>query len=143
MYSILKTTHSYFAYVAFAAIIIALLLAIASKLSNKPYSASNLKTAMFGMIASHLQLLIGLVLYFVSPNGFQNLSGATMKDSFSRLLAVEHPFINILAIVFITIGFNKAKKAMASGNANMKVVVFYGLGLLLLLSRVPWSQWLG
>ncbi|MBK9564589.1 MAG: hypothetical protein IPO37_05230 [Saprospiraceae bacterium] len=142
MYNFLKSSHSYFAYVAFAAIIIALLIAIFSMINKKSYSGSNLKTAMFGMIACHIQLLFGLVLYFVSPYGFQNLSGETMKDSFSRLLAVEHPFVNILAIIIITIGFNKAKKAMASGTGNKAILIYYGIGLLLLLSRVPWSQWL-
>ncbi|MEY3422756.1 MAG: hypothetical protein RIR48_3085 [Bacteroidota bacterium] len=143
MYNFLKTSHSYFAYVAFAAIIVALVLAILSLVKNKPFSGANLKTAMFGMIASHLQLVFGLVLYFVSPYGFKNLSGETMKDSLSRLLAVEHPFINILAIIIITIGFGKAKKAMSSGTSNKTVLIYYGIGFVLLLSRVPWSQWLG
>lgn len=143
MYSFIKIAHSYFAYIAFGAIIIALIIALLKLLNNKPYSGSNLKTAMFGMIATHIQLLLGLVLYFVSPYGIKNLSGDAMKDAFSRLLAVEHPFINIIAIIIITIGFNKAKKAMTSGTSHKKVLIFYSIGLILLLSRVPCAQWLG
>lgn len=142
MYNIIKSAHSYFAYVAFIAIVIALIIAVLSVIKSKPLTTSNLKTSMFAMIACHIQLLFGLYLYIVSPYGLKNLSGDTMKDSFARLLAVEHPFINIIAIVLITIGFNKAKKAMASGTSNKKILIYYGLGLVLLLSRVPWTQWL-
>ena len=49
------------------------------------------------MILAHIQLLVGIVLYFLSPLGFSNLSGEAMGDSMSRLYALEHPLINILA----------------------------------------------
>jgi hypothetical protein len=142
MYSILKTSHSHLAWVALAIIIISILVAAVSKFSNKSFSASHLKIALFGLILAHIQLLIGLALYFTSPFGLSNLSCATMKDSFARLLAVEHPFTNIIAIVLITIGYSKAKKAMGTGKAASSVLIFYSIGLLLILSRIPWSVWL-
>lgn len=142
MYSIIKSAHSYFAWLAFAAIIIAVVIALSSILGKKPFSTANLKMALWGLIAGHIQLLVGLLLYFLSPNGFHNLSGATMKDSAARLLAVEHPFINILAIIVITIGYSKAKKAISLGTAGKTVLIYYGIGLVLILSRIPWSTWL-
>lgn len=58
-----------------------------------------------------------------------------------RLLAVEHPFINIIALVLITIGWSRHKKLMESERKFKTISIFYGLGLLLILSRIPWGQW--
>ena len=136
MYPFIKSIHSYFAWAALALIIIAIISTILTK--NKE-SVSYKKWAFFGLMAVHIQLLIGLTLYFLSPFGLDNLSGDSMKDSFTRLLAVEHPFTNIVAIILITIGYSQSKKA---DYGSKKIFIFYTIGLILLLSRVPWSTWL-
>lgn len=79
---------------------------------------------------------------YISQETFPGF-GAAMKNSHLRLLVVEHPLVNIIAIVLITIGWSKHKK-IAEGNAKFKpFAIFYTLGLILLLSRIPWSTWLG
>lgn len=64
-------------------------------------------------------------------------------SSAERLLALEHPFVGILAIILITIGWSKHKKQQTDKGTFGKIAFFYGFGLLLILSRLPWSQWLG
>ena len=64
-----------------------------------------------------------------------------MKDAALRLTSLEHPLINIIAIVLITIGWSKHKKATTSEAKFKSIAVFFGLGLLLILSRIPWSLW--
>jgi len=64
-----------------------------------------------------------------------------MKDAATRLLAVEHPIMMILAIVFITMGWSKHKKQVKSESKFKKFAVFYGLALLIILSRIPWKNW--
>lgn len=142
MYSIIQSSHSYFALVALAMIVFALITAALPMLSKKPFTATNLKIALWGLIAGHIQLLFGLLLYVLSPHGFNNISGATMKDPAARLLAVEHPIVNLLAIIIITIGYSKAKKVINFGNSGKTILIYYGMGLLLLLSRIPWNSWL-
>ena len=63
-------------------------------------------------------------------------------NSAARLLAVEHPFINIIAVVFITVGWSKHKKVLEGKRKFKTITIFYGLGLILILSRIPWAQWL-
>ena len=65
-----------------------------------------------------------------------------MKDSTLRLYALEHPLINIIAIVLITIGWSKHKKATDSKSKFKKFAIFYTLGLVLILSRLPWKVWM-
>ena len=142
MYSILKSSHSFLAYVALLALVVCVVMAASAFFGKKTWSASQFKIALFGLIAAHIQLLLGLLLYFTSPNGMSNLSGETMKDSFGRLLAVEHPLTNIIALIIITLGYSKAKKALDTVGAAKTVFIYYGIGLLLILSRIPWKVWL-
>ena len=110
MYDIIKNTHSYWAYLVLAVLIIAVINALFGIIGKKEYSAKDLRIALFGLIISHIQFLIGLILYFVSPYFEMWSHGGVMGDAAKRLYLVEHPAIHILAIVFITIGFSKHKK---------------------------------
>ena len=67
--------------------------------------------------------------------------GAVMGDSTMRLYLVEHPVTNILAVVLITIGWSMHKRQAESGKRFLRIGLFYLLGLVLLLSRIPWSEW--
>lgn len=142
MYTGLQHAHSGLAYLLLAALIFSIGYNLIAYLGKKPFTDGNRKIALIGFIASHIQLLIGLVLYFVSPLGSSNFSGANMKDSTSRLYMLEHPLTMIIAIVLITIGYSKAKKLQDSDQRYKKMLIFYTLGLILILSRIPWKAWL-
>jgi len=43
----------------------------------------------------------------------------------------------------ITMGFSKHKKQTTDKGKFKTLTIFYGLGLLFVLSRIPWSQWFG
>jgi hypothetical protein len=136
MYGYIQPLHSYLAWLALGLIVLSV---VAAMLSKSVFKDTYRKIAKFGLITVHIQLLLGLTLYFISPMGFSNLSGETMKDSFTRLLAVEHPLMNIIAIILITIGHSQSKKLE---DGSKKILIYYTLGLVLLLSRIPWSTWL-
>lgn len=146
MYSLLKNIHSYWAYLVLLILIIGILNAIAGKIKGKDFESKDLRLSLFGLIFSHIQLLIGLILYFVSP-WFSQWSDlgvkGVMNDAQARLYLVEHPFMNILAIVLITMGWSLHKRQSDPGKKFLRIALFYGLGLLLLLSRIPWDSWLG
>jgi hypothetical protein len=111
---------------------------------GKEFSTKDLRISLFGLIFSHIQLLIGLILYFVSPwfDQWAAIGMGVMKDAQARLYLVEHPITNILAIVLITIGWSMHKRQSESSKKFLRIILFYSLGLLLLLSRIPWSTWL-
>ncbi|MBT8253402.1 MAG: hypothetical protein HKN00_03840 [Flavobacteriaceae bacterium] len=141
MYTTLKYLHSYWAFMVLIVLIIAVVNAILSR--NKNYSEKSFRIALFGLIVSHIQLILGLVLYFLTPmfDLWNTMGGGVMKDANARLYLVEHPLVNIIAIVLITIGYSKHKKKEASDKKYKTILVFYGLGLIFLLSRVPWDVW--
>ena len=141
----MKMIHSYWAYLAVLLLIIAVINAIIGLTQNKEFKAKDLRIPLFTLIVMHIQLLIGLGWYFMSPwyKSLKELGmGEAMKDAALRLQAVEHPLMMILAIVFITIGWSKHKKQATDKGKFKTIAIFYGLALLFVLSRIPWQQWL-
>jgi len=145
MYQTIQFIHSYWAYLVVVVVVLATLNALYGHFSKKEYSYKDFRLSLFALIVMHLQLLIGLILYFVSPLGFKSIStngmGAVMKDSLLRLYAVEHISVMILAVVFITIGYSKHKKKLTSAPKFKMLAIFYTIALVLLVSRIPWAQW--
>lgn len=139
MYELLQKFHSGWAYLALILLVFALVNSALGTSSNKEFTAKDRKIALFGLIATHIQFLVGIILYFISPLG---LSGFNMKEAALRLTSMEHPLINLIAIALITIGWSKHKKVGTSLEKFKKIAIFYGIGLLLILSRIPWSTWL-
>ena len=141
---ILQIIHSYFAYAVLAILILAVLNAVSGLMGNKMFTLEkDYRISLFALILSHIQLVLGLILFFVSTNGLKAIQELGMggMNSAARLLAVEHPFINIIAIVLITIGWSRHKKFLEGKKKFKSIAIFYGLGLVLILSRIPWGQW--
>ncbi len=139
MYDFLQKFHSGWAYLALLVFIIAVVNSLIGLYSKKEFTAKDRKIAVFGLAAIHTQLLIGLILYFVSPRGFASLG--QMADKGIRLTSLEHPLINLIGITLITIGWMKHKKLTTSEAKFKTFSIYYGLGLILILSRIPWSLW--
>ena len=144
MYAILKTVHSYWAFLVIILLIGIVINSLIGRFSGKLFSSKDLRISLLGLIFSHIQLLIGFILYFVSPwfDQFSQLGMGIMKNAESRLYLIEHPLINILAIILITMGWSMHKRQSDSSKKFLRIALFYGLGLLFLLTRIPWNSWL-
>lgn len=139
----MKYIHSYWAYLVLAILIFTVVNAVIGLTQKKEFKDKDLRLGLFTLIVSHIQLLIGLAWYFMSPwyKALKADSAAVMGDKATRLLAVEHPIMMILAIVLITIGWSKHKKKTEDAAKFKTFVIFYGLALVVILSRIPWNNW--
>lgn len=139
----MKTIHSYWAYLVLTILIITVANAIIGLLKKKSFSDKDLRLGLFTLIFSHIQLLIGLGWYFSSPyfKALKANGSEVMGDAALRLLAIEHPIMMILATIIITIGWSKHKKKTEDHKKFKTFVIFYGIGLLPILSKIPWNQW--
>ena len=123
----LKTIHSYWAYLVLTVLIITVANAIYGLLKKKSFSDKDLRLGLFTLIFSHIQLLIGLGWYFSSPyyKALKANGSEVMGDAASRLLAIEHPVMMILATIIITIGWSKHKKKTEDHKKFKTFVIFY------------------
>lgn len=142
MYPFIKSVHSNLAIILLFVLVAAVLYLLFGFFTKKSFTDTTKRVALVGLITSHTQLLIGLLIYFISPLGVQNFSKESMGNSISRLFMLEHPLVMIIGIVFITIGYSKAKRATTDGQKYKLLSIFYTIGLICILSRVPWHVWM-
>lgn len=144
MYEGVLGLHSYWAYAVLVLLVIAILNAFAGLSSKRVFTPKDRQISMIALVFSHVQFVLGLVLLFVSPAMAVAKSagmGAVMKDSQLRLVLVEHPLINLIALTLITIGWSKHKRTEDSNKKFKNIAILYAIGLVLLLSRIPYGQW--
>ncbi len=144
MYQGVLDLHSYWAYAVLVLLLIGIINAFSGLSSKRVFTPKDRQISMLGLIFSHVQFVLGLVLLFVSPLFEAAKSagmGELMKNAELRKMVVEHPTVNLIAIVFITIGWSRHKRIEESGKKFKSIGVFYLIGLVLLLSRIPWNQW--
>lgn len=113
-------------------------------LGKKEWSERERKSGTFFGIAFDIQLLLGLLLYFVlSPLMTQTILpnfGAAMQNSELRFFAIEHIAMTILALVFAHLGSVLAKKAKDSAAKYRIAAICFTLALLVLLAAIPWFR---
>jgi len=141
----LKFIHSYFAYLVITLLVVSTIRFLVRYALSKEYTPIDFRLALITFIVSHTQLLIGLFLYFISDKfslWYELSFNEIINSPINRLYLIEHPIVNIIAIVFITRGYSLHKKRRVS-NSKFKAIGFnYLLGLVLLLSRIPWDNWI-
>ncbi len=135
MNSILIHTHSGLRWVALVLIVGAIINSMLSK-SRNTYEKKDKLLNLFAMISLHLQLTIGLILYFVSDK--VQFSAGWMKNTLLRFYGMEHVLLMLLAIIIVTIGRRKAENASEAAQKHGKIMVWYAIGLLLILAGIPW-----
>lgn len=145
MYTGLKHIHTFLPYLIFIALAGALILSLLKRNNSGPLDSMTKKFSLFTLIFTHTQILLGIVLYFVSPITKTALSdfSAAMGESAIRFYAVEHVLTMILAAVAITIGNSKAKKAATGRKAYNSILLYFSIALILILIRIPWHVWPG
>lgn len=143
MYITILTIHNIIRWGVLLGGLYAITKSILGLMNKRDFTASENRAHAIFVAFCHTQLLVGITLYLVSPkvdaylaNGF----GAAMKDSYSRLIALEHVTVNIIAIALIQVGRTLSKKATDSVAKHKKALIFFSIGLLLILSRIPWSN---
>lgn len=126
MYTAFLHIHSVLRYVVLILILIAIFKAFTA--GTRAYTQGDRKLNLFAMISAHVQLLVGLVLYFVSPK----VNFSAMSDPIARYWNVEHISIMIISLVLITIGHSKSKKAIEAKAKHKAIATFYTIGLVLI-----------
>jgi hypothetical protein len=133
-YSIVQQLHSGFRYIVLVLFIYTIISALIGWLGKRPYTNGNRLTNLFAMILAHTQLLIGIALYFLSP--YVQFNSSTMKDPVTRYFTVEHQVMMLIALVLITIGHSKSKKAVLPEAKHKTIALFYGIALLIIIGAL-------
>jgi hypothetical protein len=131
LYTFFKYLHSGFRYIVLILVIIAMIQSLIGWLGKKPYTETARKINLFALISAHTQLLIGIVLYFLSP--YVQFNSMTMKDRTTRYFTVEHWVMMVIAIVIITIGYSKSKKKTTAEAKYKTIAISYIIAFVVII----------
>ena len=104
--------------------------------SKSSYEKRDKMVNLFAMISLHIQLLLGLILYFTSPK--VSFASGWMKDASLRFYGMEHLIGMLAAIVVVTVGRKLAEKQESAILKNKKIALWYVIGLVLIIASIPW-----
>ncbi len=135
MYSALNHTHSLLRWFALIAIVIAIFRGFSGMRESRVYTSIDKRWALITLIVFHLQLLIGLALYFL---GNWHTELGNMKDPVSRFYSLEHAAVMLIAIALVTLGYGKAKRARIDLAKHRTTFRFYIIALILVIISIPW-----
>lgn len=131
----LIAAHSGLRYIVLALLLIAIFNAIANLKSNK-YEKKDKMINLFAMISLHIQLVLGLVLYFMSPK--VQFVKEMMSDTTLRFFTMEHILLMVVGIILVTLGRKKAEKSPAPATRHKMILRYYSLGLIIIFISIPW-----
>jgi hypothetical protein len=131
MYSALIHSHSGLRWILLILLVLTIISVFGKRNGKVPFTAGDKKLSLFTLIATHLQAVLGLGLYFMSSK--VEFSANTMSNSVFRFFTMEHTLMMLIAIILITVGYGHAKKGNAKG-----VFTYYLIALILILAAIPW-----
>lgn len=132
MLSGLVHAHSGLRYIVLLLLLLAVINALLNVKSDN-YLKKDKMINLFAMIGLHIQLLLGLILYFISEK--VNFEIASSSD---RFFTIEHAIMMILAITMITLGRRKAESQELNQTKHRMILRYYLLGLIVIFIAIPW-----
>ena len=110
---------------------------------KKEFTHGDKRTALYLLISVDLQLVIGLVLYYLHGY-FSNFSGGkmadVMKDPIARFWTVEHTSGMLLAIILVHIGYAGTKGARPHIAKFRRLFWCTLIAVVLMLASIPWPS---
>jgi len=135
MYEIIVDVHSVLRYLALLFVILLILQSIKGTVSKNVFTPENRKLTLFTMIAFHMQLLLGIILYFTSPKVI--FDTMTMKSALLRFFALEHPLIMVVSVILVTLAYIRIKNK-DTYTAHRILLIYSIVVFILLMAGIPW-----
>ena len=132
--------HSVNRYILLALLLIVIISSFQKWKGNKEYTKQDDKLNLITFIITHLQLLIGMILYYSSyvNNGLVQFNGDTMANKIIRFFTVEHFLGMLIAIALITVARIKGKKIVEGVKRHKMTFWYYLIALIIIFASIPW-----
>lgn len=138
MYQTLLILHSLTRWLVLASLVYTIIISWKGYQTNRAFSGRDNTARHVTATIAHIQLLLGLYLYMISPivklapvEG----SGIAGEPLFFRLV---HIALMVVAIVIITIGSARARRTGTDKSKYRTMLVWFSIALLIILIAIPW-----
>ncbi|WP_276090289.1 hypothetical protein [Pedobacter sp. JY14-1] len=138
MYSTLLILHSLFRWLVAASLTGSILFSWRGIKHHLPFSTGMDQLRHWTATIAHLQLMIGLTLYFKSPLTRLSIPASGNMRQELMFFKYAHILMMIISIILLTIGSAKAKRAEGAALKYKTVLIWYSIALLIILAAIPW-----
>ena len=135
-YTVIRHLHSIVRWLLLAGLLSSVILAITGLSGKKGLGNTGRLFARFTMYFAHLQLTVGIILFLISPRVI--FSSDSMRSPILRFFLVEHTSAMVLAIILITLGYIRMKKAADDIRSTRTLLWYYLFSLVIILILIPW-----
>ena len=138
MYPLIVGTHNLLRWVVVILAIYALVRVYMGWLGKKEFTETDRKALSFYSIGLDIQVLLGLVLYFMGGwyNVFGNMGAASGEV---RFFGVEHITMMLIAVVLAHLGVVMSKRATTPAGKFKRAAIYVTLSVLAVLAGIPWQ----
>ena len=141
MYEVTLYLHSWLRWLLVFALLYSLISSGTALFSGRAFrKADNIARGSVSGFA-YLQLIIGFVLYAISPliKTFMRNRDEAAESSVLTFFGIYHISLMIIAIILITIGGARAKRALTDPAKHKMIFLWFGLAAIVLFCAIPWS----
>lgn len=140
MYNTLLYLHHLTRWLVLISLLYAIYTAARGSLLQQAFTKAADVTRHITATIAHIQLLLGMVLYFKSPlvSYFWHNRQQAMGDMDISFFGLYHPVLMLVAIIIITIGSALAKRRDTNADKYKTMLLWYIVALLVIFIAIPW-----
>ncbi len=143
-WTIIRDIHNIVRWLVVLAGVWALVAAVLGLVSGRRYRGPDRTPGLVFVSALDLQLVLGIVLYVLSPlvrSAMQAGMGEAMRSADLRFFLVEHALMMVLAVVAGHIGYSLSKRESRTDRARFTgAAILYAVALALIFFATPWGR---
>lgn len=124
--------HAIWRWVLLAAGLVVVIKALIGWLGKRPWTPLDDRLGMVYTLVVDIQFLLGLILWFIGPFNFRQLSSA-MSSPLLRFYLLEHPILMLIALALAHVGRSRSRKADTDAGKHRAAFVFYLLSFLFIV----------
>ena len=136
IYLIFKHVHSVLRWLVLSGLLIVIVRSAIFLIRPWKEKPGEQKIVSMSVSILHLQVLLGLILYFISPKVI--FSSESMSSPVLRFYLMEHISLMLLSVILITFGLVFSKKAISPRKKHLRVLLFFCIGLIIIFMAIPW-----
>ncbi len=141
MYSTLLALHSLTRWLVLISLLYSIYRAYNGWSSNRSFSNYDNALRHWTATIAHVQLTLGLLLYYISPvvGYFLTNFKEAVHEREIRFFGMEHSLMMLIGIIVITIGSVKTKRMPSDQEKFKTMAICFSIGLFIILTSIPWS----
>ena len=141
MYSVLLILHSVIRWLVLTSLTYAAYRAYSGKKSGRLFSKLDDKARRLTVTMAHVQLMLGLWLYFISPivDYFLHNFKQAVHMREIRFFGMEHITMMVISIVLLTMGSVRVKRKKTDHEKFKTMFTWYLIVLVIIFLSIPWA----